>query len=312
MNIRHLHSLVLAAGALLISVDIMAQSLDDIISNERARQIARQVSTNISNRVSLDISDSSNLTQNPMGGSSDSISLTPDAGWATLSYTEISDDNLASFDADIYQTTFGIDKRIDDFYFGLSGTYAYTETEIGGVYTQGHTHSVSATPYLAYVFNKNVFLNLLTGYSYSKSEPDFNGFNFDSESDEYNAELTLNGVKVIDNWMFKGRAGARYRHTDTYFENPVSQPADNDQDTWTYLVSSEAGYAFANGFRAYAGALYEYNVTEDGEDDGVLYMSTGVDYSISDKFTVGVSYATDANNEDVDIHTVGMNVRLSM
>lgn len=293
----------------------ISSSFEDIISTERARQIARQISNNISNRITLEISESEE-GENPLGASADIKALTPDAGWATLSYTEISDDNLpgATLDADIYQSTFGIDKRIGDFFFGLSTTYAYTETEIGGFTTQTQTHSVSATPYLAYVFNKNVFLNLLTGYDYSKNEPDFNfpGFNFDSETDEYNAELTLNGVKAIDNWFFKGRTGARYRHTDTYFETPAFTPNDNDQDTWTYLFNAQAGYSFGNGFRAFAGALYEYYVTEDGEDDGVLYMSTGVDYSLSDALSIGVNYTTDANNEDIDIHTVGMNFRLML
>lgn len=293
-----------------------AQSADDIISNERARQIARQISNNVSNRITLELTEEDRAEQNPLGGSADMNYLSPDVGWATLSYTEISNDGLpAHLDADIYQSTVGIDKRFGKLFLGLSGTYAYTETEIGGLGSQGHTHTVSATPYAAYVFNENVFVNLLTGYSYTKNEPDigaFGGFNLDSETDEYNVELTLNGVKMIGNWGFKARGGFRYRHSDQYFENLGFFNTDNDQDTWTYLVNAEAGYLFGNGLRAYAGTLYEYNETEDGEDDGVLYMSTGIDYEVSKAFTIGVNYSTDANNEDIDINTVGLNARLSI
>lgn len=285
---------------------------DHHVSDERARQIARQTSMNIYNRISLEISEPEEGRQNTLGGSADMKSLAPDVGWAALSYTEISDEGLPfHFDADIYQSTFGIDKRIGSWFMGLSTTYAYTETEFGPGSSQNDNHSISAIPYLAYVFNKNVFINVLGGYTYSKDEPE-GSFNSDSETDEYNAELTLNGVKTIDNWFFKGRGGIRYRHTDLYFESPLLTPNDNDQDIWTYLVNGEAGYSFGNGFRVYAGALYEYTETEDGEDDGVLYMNTGIDYSVTEAFSIGVNYSTDANNEDVDIHTVGLNARLAL
>jgi len=313
-----------------MSGNVMAQGHSDeiakLISQERAKQIARQISNNIARRISEDLTNAELASiaptaslgnANPLAASADDVdSWLPDAAWVTSSWSEISDDSALNthVDADIYQVTGGLDKQLGDWFFGLSTTYAYTETEIGGFGSQSDTHTVTVTPYAAYVINNNFFISALTGYSYSRGEPDVSGINADTDTDEYTSELDLNGLQVIGDWTLNGKAGLRYSHTDRYFDNgtPI---ADNDQDNWTYLVDAQVTYSFERfipGLRMSAGALYEYTETEDGEDDGVLYMGTGIDYYVSKSFTVGMNYSHDVNNEDIDINSVGFNLRLAL
>jgi len=313
---------LLAISGVFFTSNVFAQGgVEEIIATERARQIARQISGNVSNRILNQISAPEEAQQNallseqknPMAASSDGNSYLPDSVWATTSWTEISDDNISvNVDADVYQVTGGIDKRFGDVFVGLSTTYAYTETEIGGIGSQGDTHTVSVTPYAAFVLTDNFFISGLTSYSYSRTEPDIAFGNFDSDTDDYTSELTFNAVNAVNDWFFKGKTGFRYRHSDVYNDVSAFQPADNDSDDWTYLVDAEVGYSFGHGIRGFAGALYEYTETENGEDDGVMYMSTGIDYTVSNDLSVGIKYSTDVNNEDIDIHTVGLNLRLAL
>lgn len=308
----------------LFSGHAMAQSLEllneghHIIEEERGRNIARQISSNIFNRVSNQLLSqenamyTANLGQTPLAASADKGSIL-DAVWTNVSWTEISNDGIsAQGDDDIYQFTAGVDKRFGNLFVGLTTSYAYTENEVGGVGSQGDVHSVDVTPYVAFVLSKNIFLSATTSYNYTRTEPDVVGVNNDKDTDEYKTEVTINGVKSINNWFVKGRAGGRYRHTDDSFDAGNGAGLDNDQDEWTYLVDTEVGYIVSKGLRFYGGALYEYVKTEDGEDDGVLYMSTGIDYSVSQDLSVGLKYRTDVNNEDVDFHTVGLNLRLAL
>jgi hypothetical protein len=331
-------------GILVFSGNVHAQDVDEIISQERAKIIARQISNNISRRISGDVGDATGAGigqnasldfQNPLAASADSKSLLPDSAWLTSSWSEISDDDALNVhvDADIYQVTGGVDKQFGDWFVGLSTTYAYTETEIGlaggagslstggaAFGSQSHTHTITVTPYVAFVINQNFFISGLTSYSYSRGEPDTGTINLDSDSDGYTTELDFNAIKVIGDWALTGKTGFRYSHTDTYFDKPslgggVNLNQDNDADNWTYLVDARVGYSlgrFVKGLRMSAGALYEYVETEDGEDDGVLYMSTGLDYAVSKSFSVGLSYSHDVNNEDIDINSVAFNLRLAL
>jgi len=312
-------------ASVLVSCNVMAQTPGydggedhHIIEEERGRNIARQISDSIYINVSDQLLAEENplytagLGQTPLAASADKGSVL-DSVWTNVSWTEISNDGLAAQgDDDIYQFTAGVDKRFGNLFVGLTTSYAYTENEVGGVGSQGDIHTVDVTPYAAFVLTKNIFLSATTGYSYTRSEPDVVGVNNDKDRDEYKTELTINGVKSYDNLFIKARAGGRYRHTDDYFDAGNGAGLDNDQDEWTYLVDAEVGYIISKGLRFYGGALYEYVEKEDGEDDGVLYMSTGIDYSVSKALTVGLKYRTDANNEDVDFHTVGLNLNLAL
>ena len=99
--------------------------------------------------------------------------MLPDSSWS-----EISEDKALgniNIDADIYQITGRIDKQLGDCFIGLSTTYANTETEISEFSTQADTHTVTVTPYAAFVINDNFFISGFTRYSYSRSEPDTSG-----------------------------------------------------------------------------------------------------------------------------------------
>ncbi len=322
----------LILSSLLFSVNVFAQSsnIDTIINQERANLIARQISANIVGRITTEISNPEDETlasldmQNPLAASADVNSLLPDSVWVATSWAEISDDDSLNVhvDADIYQVTGGIDKQLGNWFVGLSTTYAYTETEIGGIGSQSDTHSVTVTPYVAFIINKNFFISGLTSYTYTRSEPDtsaIGNFNLDSDTDQYTSELDLNTLKVIGDITLTGKAGFRYSHSDQYFDKPgvgaFNLNKDNDKDNWTYLVDAQVGYSlarFVKGLRMSAGALYEYVELEDGADDGVLYMSTGLDYSVNKALSVGVRYSHDVNNEDIDINTVALNLRMAL
>lgn len=324
-----LSSLLSAGMAFAQSVDV-----DEIISDQRTRQISRQVSDNIARRISGDIDESfknsalrtSSLNgNNPLGASADGNTLLNDASvWDAFSWSRISDDggSLGSnFDVDIFQNTAGIDKKWGDFYFGGSLTYAYSNTDLsfpGGFGDfENHTHSVSITPYAAYVFNKHFFISALSGYTYTNANPQSPfGSTPESETDSYNSELALNGLHVIDNWFMKGKIGARYIHghtkTDPFFAGGTT--TRDNSDSWTYLVDGEGGYSFANGIRLYTGVLFEYNNPKpsQGLADGVFYYNAGIDYAVTKDFTMGAKATTDLNNEDIDLTTIALSARLAL
>jgi hypothetical protein len=325
---------VLALSSLLGTGAVFAQSVEEIISDQRTRQISRQVSDNIARRISGDIDESfknsalqtSSLNgNNPLGASADGNTLLNDASlWNAFSWSRISDDggSLGSdFDVDVFQNTAGIDKKLGDFYFGGSLTYAYSNTDLGfpggfGDF-ENHTHSVSITPYAAYVFNKNFFLSALSGYTYTNNNPQSSPFGMpESETDNYNSELALNGLHVIDNWFMKGKIGARYIHghtkTDPFFVGGTTTRDNND--SWTYLVDGEGGYSFTNGIRLYTGVLFEYNNPKPnlGQADGVFYYNAGIDYAVTKDFTMGAKATTDLNNEDIDLTTIALSARLAL
>lgn len=300
-----------------------ASGVEDIISDQRARQISRQISDNIARRVTSDIDATFTgpLTEKAKGASADRNSLLPDSLWSSFSWSRISDDaDLgSSFDVDIYQTTTGIDKNIGNFYFGTTLTYAGTVSEIapGDPFEiDGSVHSVGMTPYAAYVINKNVFLSAMSGYTYSNSNSK-GAFEIpESESDAYQTEIDLNGLHVIDQWFMKGKIGTRYQHTHTKTDPffPGGDVARINGDSWTYLVDSEIGYAFNNGIKAFTGVLFEYNnpSKDQGLADGVFYYSAGMDYSVTKKLNLGAKVQTDLSNEDIDLTTVALTARLAL
>jgi hypothetical protein len=289
---------IVAVLALLGTNAVFAQvssssSVDSIISDERTRQIARQISDNIARRISSDIDatfkssalQTSSLSNNgnPMAASADRNLFLNDASlWSIFSWSRISNDGDslgADFDVDIFQSTSGIDKKMGDFYFGGSLTYAYSHTDVGdpagfGLDVEDNVHSVALTPYVAYVINKHLFLSALAGYTYTNNNPKASFATQESETDSYNTELALNGLHIVDKWYMKGKVGARYIHghlkTDPFLAGgPVIR---DNTDSWTYLVDGEGGYSFGNGIRLYSGVLFEYNNPKPslGQADGVF------------------------------------------
>lgn len=290
----------------------------ETILDQQTRQIVRQISSYINDRVAADINPAffGPGTENPAGASADGHSLMPDSLWSAFSWSRLSNDGTTptgNFDTDIYQTTTGIDKKIGNFYFGTTLTYAGSSSAINPS-TQGSSHNVGLTPYAAYVFNKNLFLSAMTGYNYNTNS--YRGAQPESEADAYQTELDLNGLHVIDQWFMKGKIGARYLHTHSKFDPVIAGGAvtRTNQDGWTYLVDSQIGYSFKNGLRAFSGVLYEYNNPKPnkGRADGVFYYSGGVDYSVNKKLTLGTSVQTDLNNPQVDLTTVALTARLNL
>lgn len=319
----------LAVNDVALAQSVGQSSVEQIISDQRARQIARQISDSISRRVTGDLDSTfagPQTKENKKGASADGNPLVPDSVWSAFSWSRISDDaNLgASFDVDIYQSTTGIDYNVGNFYFGGTLTYAGTtaETEFGAFRTDGSTHSVGVTPYAAYVINKNFFLSAMSGYTYSNNNTR-NNFGFDipeSETDAYQTEVDLNGLHVIGQWFMKGKIGTRYQHghtkTDPTMIGGVQIAPGNrsNADSWTYLVDSELGYAFKNGLKAFTGVLFEYNNPSHdlGLADGVFYYSAGVDYAVNNKLSLGTKVQTDLTNEDIDLTTVALTARLAL
>ncbi len=320
-NIKNLLCLGMVGFAM--SDAVCASGIEDIISDQRARQISRQISDNITRRVVSDIDATfvGPMVKKAGGASADAHSLMPDSLWSSFSWSRISDDpNLGTpFDVDIYQTTTGLDKQIGDFYFGATLTYAGTVSELystfpGVANVNSSVHSVGVTPYVAYVINKHFFLSAMSGYTYSNSN--YRGSAPESETNAYQTEIDLNALQVIDQWFMKGKIGARYQHnhlrTDPFF--PGGTVTRDNQDSWTYLVDSEVGYAFKNGIRPYTGILYEYNNPKpnQGTATSIFYFSAGVDYVYSKKVSFGTKIQNDLNNNTIDLLTVALTARLAL
>ena len=285
--------------------------------DQQSRQIVRQISTYINSRIARDINQAffGPKTENPDGASADGKSLMPDSLWSAFSWSRLSNDNNSNgvFDTDIYQTTTGIDKKVGDFYFGTTLTYAGSTTDINPN-LHSSSHNVGLTPYAAYVFNKNFFLSAMSGYNYSTNN--YRGTEPESEADAYQTELDLNGLHIIDQWFMKGKVGARYLHIHSKFDPAITGDAvtRSNQDSWTYLVDAQAGYGFKSGLRAFTGILYEYNNPKPnkGRADGVFYYSAGADYSVNKKLSLGTSVQTDLNNPQIDLTTVTLTARLDL
>lgn len=312
----------LVASDMVFAQEASGSSVEQIISDQRSRQIARQISENITKRITKDIDATFDGpgAENKKGASADGNALMPDSVWTSFSWSRISDDGIGvPFDVDIYQSTTGIDYNVGNFYFGGTLTYAGTTSELnfgGGFGADSSVHSVGVTPYAAYVINKNFFLSAMSGYTYSNSNFTSTFGGSESETDAYQTEIDLNGLHVIDQWFMKGKIGTRYLHghtkADPFFAGGTT--TRSNADSWTYLVDSEIGYAFKSGVKAFTGVLFEYNNPshDTGAADGVFYYSAGVDYAVTNKFDLGAKVQTDLTNEDIDLTTVALTARLAL
>ncbi len=283
--------------------------------DQQSRQIVRQISSYITNRIARDINPAffGPKTENARVSSANSRSMMPSSLWSAFSWSRINSDSKANgvFDSNLYQTTTGVDKKIGNFYFGTTVTYAGSTADTNPNLPSSN-HNVGLTPYAAYVFNKNFFISAMSGYNYTTNN--FKGAQPESEADAYQTELDLNTLHVINQWFMKGRVGARYLHTHSKYAPILENNAvvRLNQDSWTYLVDAQAGYGFSNGLRTFTGILYEYNNSKllIRQTDGIFYYSAGADYWVNKTLSLGATVQTDLNNPQIDLTTVALSVHL--
>ena len=293
---------------------------EEVISDQVSRQVARQIGSSIANHIAGNIDNRFSSFSNA-GGAGDSSSSGPDSLWSTFSWSRLSNDGgaVSAFDTDIYQTTSGIDKKFGNFYVGASLVYAATVTDFTGS-LHDDKHSVSITPYAAYVFNKNFFISALSGYVYTNSDPSFAQ---QTNTHANISEVDLNALEVIDNWFMKGKVGGRYLHNhDRTDAVPGLSATVNNTDSWTFLTEATGGYSFNNGVKAFTGILYEYNDqgsslslptrTSLNPSSSVFYYNAGLDYSVTKAFTFGANVQTDLSNPTIDLTTLAINARLAL
>lgn len=291
-------------------------------SAQANRQITRETNSIIAQHLMKEVfraftTEYSSENANKAAASSDGDNYTPDALWGVSSFSEITKDNdsqQAHFDTDIYQFVGGVDKRYGDLFFGSALTYAYAEYEVASG-NDSSSHTVGITPYVAYKINDFLFASALAGYNYTNTNFSSAG-NIETDTHEFITEGNINAYKVINSFIFKGRAGARYKHANSSaIQSAVNR--DNDFDELTWIGDIEFGYQVNDNIRVYTGALYEYvdvetSATSSLINDGVAYMRYGAEYSINKDLLIGAKFQHDLNDEDSDFLTGSINVRLAL
>ena len=247
---------------------------------------------------------------NKIAASADRNSFLPDDIWAVTNITQISNDQGAQRDVDIYQMVAGFDKMFGNFIVGSAITYAHNENEQGRTRTTGDT--VGVMPYMAYRITNYLFASTALGYNYTHTNAVNNGSDIDTN--EFISETNLNLFKVINSFIVKGRAGFRYKHTKTQLEKDPSG-RDDSFDELTWIGDIEFGYKVADNFQVYTGLLYEYRDQEQSSSsatihDGVGYMRYGAEYAVNKSLKIGAMIEHDINDEDNDFITGGFNARM--
>jgi hypothetical protein len=292
------------------------------IERARSQQVVRQTNLDVSRHLMSEISRSFALDMkvgNPLGASSDNVksSYSPDLFWSKVNYSNLSEDGQrAKYTTDLYQFIAGIDKKVGDFYFGSALTYVYGDSK--QLRNDNTSNSVGITPYFAYKINKVLFASALLAYNYTH----VNGTtgNNDSDVHEYSGEFNLNGFHKIGALTIKGRAGIRYTHNFISLENSL----DADFDGLTWMGDVELGYNINESWSVYAGTLYEYKdieaynisrfpVANSGVvHDSALFVRAGFDYRIIDNVYAGLNGSVEVIDEDNDLFTVGLNIRIDL
>lgn len=294
-----------------------------IVTDQVSKQVGRQISNVIASRITNNINPSFSMPNNAKGAG-DGLSLKPDSLWSTFSWSRLSNDGRATsaFDTDIYQSTSGVDKKFGNFYLGVSLVYAAALTDFSNA-QHDTQHSVSITPYAAYVLNKNFFISAFSGYLYTNSDPTFA---LQSNTHSNITEIDFNGLHVINQWFMKGKVGGRYQHGYTRTDAVAGAKAELDNtDSWTFLTEATGGYAFQNGIRVSTGILYELSNRQNGltlpgttlttnafGENSVFYYNAGLDYSLTKSLTLGSNVQTDLSNPTIDLTTVSINARLAL
>ncbi|MGR8933726.1 MAG: autotransporter outer membrane beta-barrel domain-containing protein [Gammaproteobacteria bacterium] len=306
-----------------------------VAERQKGNQLSRVMSDVIFNRLMTDLHP---LTQgkkrhradqdeaNPLGASADNDDAVLNSLWSNFQWSQLVSDNaaLSAFETNIYQGTVGLDKRFGDVVLGAALTYAYADTTMlsGGVDFGNRANTVNLTPYAAYVLNDRFFLSLFSGYNYTQVNPI--QVSPESEIDAYNTELAFNGLYFIDNWYTKGKIGVRYQHAHQKIDPvaPATSATRDNLDNWVYLADMDIGYSFLDGLRMFSGFLFEYNLhdpqinpntaTLSNRGDSTFYFYGGLDYAVSDAFSLGLKVQTDLSNEDINLTTVGLSAQLKL
>ncbi|GAB4268042.1 MAG: hypothetical protein Kow0065_18510 [Methylomicrobium sp.] len=308
----------------------------EIVKQQVGRQIIRQISDSITDHIAASVNNgfrtgpASTAGLNRLGASSDS-GIGMNSAWDNFSWTRLEEDGLATgVEVDMYQNSAGADLRFGNFIIGAALTYVNSDSMEGnfGARLDNRTNTVELTPYAAYIINDNMFVSATTSYGYYNIDP--TGATLESEMEAYNSELALNGLHMIDKLSLRGKAGFRYQHWHTKNVNNTLGLRDSI-DNWGFLADAEIGYNVLDNLRTYTGAYFEYNdrvqpnqanliitpATSQrpsgfGYGESVFYFNAGIDYYINKSLSVGAKYQTDLSDNVVDLHTVGLNVRLAM
>lgn len=309
-------------GCLTSSSGTLTKTSGSVVASEaqvqQSRQIVRATNSLISQHLATEVSSAfsiipNNPADNALGASSDKESWSPDAFWGTTSLTEIHEDNdnVTNFDTDVYQFVGGFDQKIGNFFVGSALTYAYGETEQTGQDTTSHV--IGVTPYGAYQINNFMFISALAGYNYSYIKDE--NFGTDADVHDYTLESNLNFYKTfLDSIIVKSRVGTRFHHS---YVSSTDKPLDATTDELVWLGDFELGYRFNNKLTTYVGSYYEYFDREASthhlkEHDGILYMRGGFEYPLTNKLNIGGKVQADLTDEDTDLITGSINIRLAM
>lgn len=249
-----------------------AQSTD-----EAQKQATRLISQAISERVSRTV-DLGALQGGPSrADQSQSV-------WALASFTDIGfdGDNIT----DLYLGTVGWDRTSGDLVFGVSGSYARIEFNLGGapgVADGGNSYTVS--PYAAYKLNDNMFLSGILNLNHTT----FGDFDATSLS----TEVAVNAFTRKENTTLRGKLAYR-----------GSVGVDPGSDLASILVGfGEAEFQIAETSAFFINTEANWGI-DDGSDDIQVYGAAGFYMRPSERTQWGLGYQRLlAGIEDVDIST---------
>lgn len=127
----------------------------------------------------------------------------------------------------------------------------------------------------------------------------------ESTTNDSNTAFTdesLSGIFPVDNWVFRGKAGHRFRYTVQEDDiDPVFVEVDNDTIVNTLYLGGEAGYRFG-ALIPYARFSVEHFIPDRGEDSDSVFIGAGATYTVSEVFSVGAGYQHELNQDDIEYH----------
>ncbi len=278
-------------------------------------QIERTTS-NLTNQHIMDKVVHEYGSNSPGAASGDSNDYKPDAVWGETNLSSLTEHNskVPGFASNIYQFVGGLDKRHGDLFYGAALTYAYTDNNLIAN-TDNVMHTVGVTPYMAYKINDFLFASGLASYYYSNTSGSAGTRNIDTH--DYQGEANINAFKVLGSFTLKGRAGVRYKHTNSSQKGaPVGR--DNTFDEVTGIVDAQVDYKFDNGLTLFTGALYNHYTREASgastlvRGNDVVWMRYGAEYPVTKTLMVGAKIENDLNDRFTNYLTGSLNFRLEL
>jgi hypothetical protein len=285
-------TLAIAAGAVLGSCSWSVPALAQSAEEEVAKQTARQISDAISKRVGEDVGViyAAPGAQGMATGSGEFLN----SAWGTLTYNRVDFDGGTFGGSDginIFLGTVGYDHRFDNFIPGISVTGAHAKVDD----VTGSSDGATVSPYLGYIVNDWFFLNALVGLSLSNS--DIGGANSDSTG--VFTEEDANVVWHDGDWLATGKVGHRFQHSRDHEDGFGS----TDSDANTLLAGGKVGYTI-DTVLPYLGAQYEYNFNVDQEDDDFLYLLIGFDMTVGPQFSMDLSGQAEVIDPDTTAYSI--------